>query len=129
MLLTETIELYAQLPLKPTPPRRALAEEAKAETAIRTGRTGAIDASRPAILATEIAPWWPEARYNLGVYLRDSIYTQNRPDLFSETSDGIFSNEQGAAQEFAIYLRLSPDGPKANEVRQQLKRWNLPGPK
>lgn len=113
----EAINLYRSLPLKPVPPRRAIEQESVAERGIQSGQ---IDdkVSNAAIAATEIAPWWPEARYNLGCLLRDSYYTINLTYLDTE-----FDKTQMASQEFIFYLHLDPNGAQAAAVRQQLKKW------
>lgn len=118
-LAWQTISIYRALPLKPQPPKRALEKELSAQQSVRSpGRNGGsgFDA---ALAATTIAPWWPEAHYNLAVLARDSHWT------FNVTYDGeaYASNQRIAAQEFLLFLSASPKGPNAARVCKQLKEW------
>lgn len=116
-------ELYRALPSKPLPSKRALAQEMLAERAVLAGKivSSAFDA---AVAATAIAPWWPEAHYNLAIYARDSYFTPN------VTYDGeLFSDARRiAAQEFLFYLRLAPQGASAVAACRQLEDWGRPCP-
>lgn len=126
-ILWEAIDLYRALPLKPRPPSRAVAQEAIAEEGIRQGHIG-YEVEQAAIAALEIAPWWPEARYNLGVYARDSYLSVNLASLYSFSGSDVWDNNRSATQEFIFYLHLAPQGPRAAEVRKQLKQWGAVAP-
>lgn len=124
--LWEAINLYRELPLKPVPPKRAVDQEALAEDTIRNGNVQYYVVERAAIAATEIAPWWPEARYNLGVFARDCFYSVNLASLYEYSGTmSVWNNVESATQEFTFYLNLAPQGPQAAEVRQQLKKWGV----
>lgn len=114
----QTTEIYRALPAKPLPPKRALEQEMLAERAVRGGKID-FPAFNAAVAATTIAPWWPEAHYNLAIYARDSYLT---PDI---TYDGkLFSDARTiAAQELLFYLRLAPQGANAVAACRQLEDW------
>jgi tetratricopeptide (TPR) repeat protein len=117
----QTVELYRALPLKPLPPKRALEQEMVAERAIREGKIGAskFESFPAAVAATTIAPWWPEAHYNLAIYARNSYFTRN----LKYDGELYVSNKRIAAQEFLFYLSLAPKGANATAACRQLKDW------
>lgn len=124
-ILWEVIDIYRKLPIKPAPPFVAVQKLQQVEAELRQGRQPA--STREFEDAIEIAPWWPEAHYNLAVFARDSIYTLNlrRPYLPGE----FFDNRRIAAQEFVFYLHLAPTGANAKVACKQLKEWGLKCPR
>jgi tetratricopeptide (TPR) repeat protein len=123
-IIWAAIKVYRSLPIKPVPPKRAIDKENEARQRVLAGDIGyrAFDAVQE---ATVIAPWWPEARYNLAVLARDSSYTQN---LYYSTDKTIATNGQIAAQEFIFFVSLAPSDSRAGDVRKQLKEWGQPCP-
>jgi tetratricopeptide (TPR) repeat protein len=112
----QTVEIYRSLPLKRVPPKRALEHEILAQRAIQDGKIG-YDSFRQAVAATTIAPWWPEAHYNLANCARNSNYTNN----LIYDGDWYGSNARIAAQELVFYLNLAPQGKYAADACRQLK--------
>ncbi len=116
----QTAQLYRALRLKPLPPKRALEQEMFAEQAIRENKVD-YPAFRAAVAETTIAPWWPEAHYNLAIYARDYYFSNN----LKYDDETYTSNKRIAAQEFILYLRLAPQGAKAILACRQLKDWGI----
>lgn len=118
-LWVQMMNIYRNLPLKPLPPKRAIEQEIIAERAVKQGNVKG-EAFEPAVMATAIAPWWPEAHFNLAVYARDSWGTI-RLNYDGET----YYNLPIARQEFMFYVLLDPQGANATAACRQLKEWKV----
>lgn len=96
--------IYRHLPLKPLPPQLAVRHAMEAERSLaKRDWSGTVQGYRHAV---EIAPWWPEAYYNLG--------------LAFAVSPGALP---GAMREMKVYLEFEPNGRHATKAREKLRLW------
>jgi tetratricopeptide (TPR) repeat protein len=101
---TKLVELYRDLPLKPTVSEEALRLASEGQAYVDAGDTQkAMERYR---LAVELAPCWPEGIYNLAVAAR-----AGGPWL------------PGAIEEMKIYLSVVPEGQNTAKERMMLASW------
>jgi tetratricopeptide (TPR) repeat protein len=103
--LRRVFETYAQLPLKPAPPRAASDFERQGEADVRNQNYMA--ARNHYFEAMLVAPWWPELHYNLGLV---------------QWAGG---NSSEALREMNLYLYLAPQGQYANDARRKATEFNV----
>lgn len=95
------VPIYRRLPLKPIPAPEAARHARAAERSVDHGDLRA--ASEQYRKALDLAPWWPEGHYNLGLVIGLS---------------GLGRRELEAS------IELAPDGPLTAQARQRLATWN-----
>ena len=105
VLMDKVISIYQALPLKPQPPAVAISATLQAQKHIeRKEWSKAAWSYKDAI---SLAPWWPDAHFNLAMLWGADYWMI-----------------PGALQEMELFLRLSPQSPLAARARQSMSEWN-----
>lgn len=100
-VMNKIVEIYQRLPLKLNPPAIAVRYALEAEMCVdRNDLAGAGNALHNAV---GVAPWWPQARYNLALF-----YGAGVPE---------------AVRQMEVFLRLDPSGPNAAIAREKISGW------